>query len=277
MLDARPPSGHDADMHGAERVLYQFPISHYCEKTRWNLDAKGLSYVIENLVPGWHALTTRRIAHIGTVPVLIDRGTVIGDSAAIAAHLERTYPERPLLPADAAARARALELEAYFGKRAGKAVRQWMYGHLGERPGAMAEVALEAYPPGVRRIGKLAAPLLERAMRRLYRLDPEGVARARVTLLEVLDRVETETGRDPARYLVGDALSIADIAAAALLGPLVAPPGSPWAVTAGADRVPAAITAFRAELAGRPAWAWVLGRYAHDRRPARFDRPPGSA
>jgi hypothetical protein len=26
-----------------ERTLYQFPISHYCEKTRWNLDAKRSS------------------------------------------------------------------------------------------------------------------------------------------------------------------------------------------------------------------------------------------
>jgi glutathione S-transferase len=264
-------------MDGAERVLYQFPISHYCEKTRWNLDAKGLSYRIEDLVPGWHALTTRRLAKIGTVPLLVDRGTVIGDSVAIAAHLERAYPERPLYPADEAARARALELEAYFGRRTGKAVRQWIYGHLAERPGAMTEVVLEAYPSGVRRIGKVAAPLLERAMRSSYRLTREGVAAARASIFEALDRVERETERDPARYLAGDALSIADVTAASLLGPLVAPPGSPWAATAAADRMPAPIAELRAELAQRPAWAWVVARYANDRRPARFDRPPGSA
>ena len=43
-----------------ERTLYQFPISHYCEKTRWHLDAKGLPYVTKNLVPGVHRLVLRR-------------------------------------------------------------------------------------------------------------------------------------------------------------------------------------------------------------------------
>ena len=264
-------------MSGTERIVYQFPISHYCEKTRWNLDAKGLAYRVENLVPGLHGLTTGRIARIGTVPVLDDGGTVIGDSTAIAAHLERAYPDRPMLPAGEAARARALELEAYFGKRAGKSVRQWMYGQVGERPGGMVAAAMKAYSPGVRRVGKLMAPLLERVMRRVYRINPEGIARARVTITEVFDRLERETESDPSRYLVGDALSLADLTAASMLAPLVAPPGSPWTGTKVADHPPAAVTALRAELGGRPGWAWVLARYAHDRHPARFDRPSGSA
>jgi glutathione S-transferase len=253
-------------MTQAARVLYQFPISHYCEKTRWNLDAKGLSYRVENLVPGLHMLTTRRLGRVGTVPVLADGRTLVGDSTAIAAHLERAYPDRPLLPADDAARARALELEAYFGKRAGRAVRQWLYGHIGARPGAMAEVVFQGYPPTTQRIAALAAPLLERAMRKSYRLDAPGVARARQTIGEALDRLERETGGDPLRYLAGDALSIADIAAAALLGPLVAAPESPWAATATGDRTPEAVAALRAELGARPAWAWVRERYARDRR-----------
>jgi glutathione S-transferase len=254
-------------MSGAERILYQFPISHYCEKTRWNLDAKGLSYRVHDLVPGWHNLTTRRLSRVGTVPVLLDRGVAVGDSSAIAAHLDRAYPERPLLPASEPLRARVLELEAYFGKRAGRAVRQWMYGQLAQRPGAIAALVLGAYSPAVRFAGKIAAPLLERAMRRMYRLDAASVARARETIDEVFDRVERETSGDPARYLAGDALSIADIAAASLLGPLVAPPGSPWAATTAPERSPPSITAVRAELARRPGWAWVVARYAGDRRP----------
>ena len=35
-----------------ERILYQFPISHYCEKARWQLDHKGLAYRTRNLLPG---------------------------------------------------------------------------------------------------------------------------------------------------------------------------------------------------------------------------------
>ncbi len=32
------------------RVLYQFPLSHYCEKARWLLDHKELDYVAHNLI-----------------------------------------------------------------------------------------------------------------------------------------------------------------------------------------------------------------------------------
>lgn len=31
------------------RILYQFPLSHFAEKGRWLLDAKGLDYQIHNL------------------------------------------------------------------------------------------------------------------------------------------------------------------------------------------------------------------------------------
>jgi glutathione S-transferase len=265
-IDARQAPRQDGEMIGTERILYQFPISHFCEKTRWNLDAKGLSYRVHDLVPGPHVVAVRWLG-ARTVPVLVDGATTLGDSAAIAQHLERAYPRLPLLPRDEAARARVLELEAYFGKRAGRAVRQWMYGQLGERSGGMAEALMAAYPRAVRFAAKLTTPLLERAMRQKYRIDAEGIASARRVISEVLDRIEHETSGDPERYLAGDALSLADVTAASLLGPLVAPPESPWAVMAG-PRVPASITALRAELGPRPGWAWVLARYARDRRRA---------
>src|SRR5205085_2060784 len=137
-----------------------------------------------------------------------------------------------LLPAEGAERDRALEHEAFFGKKAGRAVRQWMYGKLVEAGGGLAmAVMLAAYPPSVRFFGKVGAPLLEKGLTRAYRLQPEGVARAHATLLEVFDRLDRAIDGDPTRYLAGGALSIADIAAASLLGPLVGPPGSPWGET----------------------------------------------
>ena len=49
------------------RTLYQFPISHYCEKTRWHLDHKGLDYRVDNLFPGFHRLKSQRLAGIATL------------------------------------------------------------------------------------------------------------------------------------------------------------------------------------------------------------------
>jgi glutathione S-transferase len=253
----------------APRIVYQFPISHFCEKTRWNLDAKRLRYVVRDMVPGLHIAALRRMGAAGTVPVLVDGDALVADSSAIAEHLDRTYPERPLVPREADRRERALELERWFGARAGVGVRQWMYGQLAARPGRIAERLFATQPARVRLVGKLVAPLLERAMRRKYRLDVRGIAEARRDIGEALDRLERETNGDPTRFLVGDELSIADITAASLLGPLVAPAGSPWAATSTstAADVPAPVLELRAELEKRPAWAWVQARYARDRRP----------
>jgi glutathione S-transferase len=265
----KPPTAFvPAPMSRKERILYQFPISHYCEKTRWNLDAKGLPYVVRNLPPGVHLLVVKRLLGKGklTVPVLVDRGQAVGDSAAIAAHLEQAYPERLLLPKGEADRARALELEAYFGKNAGRAVRQWLYGQLVQREGSAVAVMLEEYSAPVRLLGRVMAKRIEGVLRKQYHLDPEGIAAARATIIEVFERIELETQSDPTRYLVGGAISIADITAASLLAPLVTPPGSPWDSKEGQARETEAMRALRAELSTRPGWAWVLARYAHDRR-----------
>lgn len=82
------------------RVLHQFPISHYCEKTRWHLDRKALSYSVRNLFPGIHLAINRRLAGQSSVPVLIDGPRIIGDSTKIALYLDETYPEGALLPED---------------------------------------------------------------------------------------------------------------------------------------------------------------------------------
>lgn len=247
-----------------ELTLYQFPISHYCEKTRWNLDAKGLSYDVVNLLPGAHVLKTRKMAGVRTVPVLADRGTVVGDSSAIALYLERVYPEPALLPADQANRARALDLEDLFDRRAGKSVRQWLYGCLmAEKHGKAAEVLFALYPPPVRLLGKVAAPFVERALRKMYRINREAVVAARATLLDLADRLENEVEGDPSRYLVGGSLSIADITAASLLSPLLTPPGSPYVEL---NRfMPASVRELQQAFAERPAGRWVAERYRRDR------------
>ena len=251
-----------------DRIVYQFPISHYCEKTRWNLDAKGLSYRIHDLFPGFHRIRLRRLTGgLTTVPVLDDRGVIVADSAAIAIHLEREYPDRPLLPADEAARARARELEAYFDETAGRYARQWAYSEfITERRGGAAAAFFAGYSPSTRLLGKALAPLLEFVLNKEYTIGPQSIDSARNNVLEALDRLERETSGDPDRYLVGDKLSIADISAASLLGPVIGPPGSPWSEDISSPMpVPPSVRDLRAELRSRPGGAWVLARYGRDR------------
>ena len=111
------------------RVLYQFPISHYCEKARWMLDRKGLAYREHNLLPGPHRLFTRARSGVNTVPVLRDGKRLVGDSTRIAYYLEKYYPDAPLLPDAPEARQQVIELEQQFD-RYGAHVRRWLYGQL---------------------------------------------------------------------------------------------------------------------------------------------------
>jgi glutathione S-transferase len=247
----------------SERVLYQFPVSHYCEKSRWNLDAKGLPYATRDLLPGVHLLVLKRIARNTTVPVLVDRGRVVADSTHIALHLDEAYPERRLIPHDASERRHVLELEDWFDREAGPSVRQYVYGQLLQTPGVAASVFFARYGAGSRVLGAVLGSAFERGLRRAYRIAPDTVREAQARALACIDRLESLIDGDPQRYLVGRTLTIADITAASLLGPLLTPPESPWPVS-NAPSNPQ-VQELRASLRTRPAGQWVLARYQHDR------------
>ena len=246
------------------RVLYQFPISHFCEKARWNLDAKALPFVVRDVPPGLHRWLLPRGGK-RKVPLLADEGFVVQDSAAIAAYLDERYGAPRLLPGGGEA-ARVLELERYFGQ-IGHEVRRVAYGAMLARPGVVAEALFAPYPLPARALGRAFGGRIEGVIRKQYEITDATRASSWAALLEGLDRIERETGCDPGRYLVGDRLSIADISAAALLAPVVASPGSPYAPMikdAGAE-----LTALRDSILARPAVAWIDARYARDRQAKR--------
>jgi glutathione S-transferase len=244
------------------RVLLQFPLSHYCEKTRWHLDLKGLSYGIRNVLPGPHVFINRRLGTDRTVPVLIDGVKAIGDSSAIALHLEERYSKSPLVPASPAERARVLELEEYFDETFGVAVRAWAYGEIMRNPGMLRSVFFRGYGPLGRLLGYGMSGVLGHEIRRMYCIDPAGVEAASRTIDASVERLEQLIDGDPDRYLVGNGLTLADVTAASLLAPIIAPPASPWPLD---QPLPASFAPRRAALRARPAGKWVLNRYAKDR------------
>src|SRR5262245_52829694 len=103
-------------------LLWHIPLSHFSEKVRWTLDYKRVAHRrqvlgADYLVRAWWA--TGR----GTLPILFLDGRAIGDSTRIIAALEDRYPDPPLYPDEAAARARALALEDDLDERLGPALR----------------------------------------------------------------------------------------------------------------------------------------------------------
>ncbi len=87
-------------------VLYDAPACPYCVRVRIVLAEKGLDYEPVEIDlrdrPSW--IYDLNVS--GRVPIL-DDGFVLPESAVIMEYLEERYPEPPLLPGAAAARARA--------------------------------------------------------------------------------------------------------------------------------------------------------------------------
>lgn len=244
-------------------VLYQFPVSHFCEKARWALDHKRVRYRVRNLFPGVHTFYTRPLAAVWTVPVLTDDGVSIGDSTAIAMHLDATRDGPSLYPRDESERARVVALEEFFDKSVGPAVRSYLYAELLAQPGAAAEVFFRGYGLAPRVIGKQMGSQFESTIRKRFRLRDGARDKHLAVVREGLDRLDRELGGDETRYLVGSSLSIADITAASLLGPVIGPAGSPW--FDGDERLPAPVRALRNEVRERACGQWVVARYALDR------------
>jgi glutathione S-transferase len=144
-----------------KRILYQFPLSHYCEKARWLLDFKDLEYSVKNLFPATHRLFTWSKSQTGTVPLVKDGKEWIGDSTELAFYLDAKYTLRPLLPSDPVLRSRAIIIEELADK-AGIHVRRWAYSQLlaGEE---VISVLVDDYPY-VKPFKKYIAPLFVRAL-----------------------------------------------------------------------------------------------------------------
>lgn len=242
------------------RILYQFPISHYCEKSRWQLDHKGLEYRLRNLLPGPHRLRSQWLARINTVPILRDGKRVVGDSTKIAYYLEKYYPERSLIPEEADQRGRVIELEQQMD-RYGVHVRRWIYGQVLNRP-EISEALFGRGLPAV--LQRTLVPLTLRAIRRQYRIEPKAVVHSEQRIREGLEQVETLLSQGGGDYLVGNRLTLADIAAASMFGPLMGAPESPWNLFREGSLPEAVETQFE-QLRRRPAGQWVLERYRTDR------------
>ena len=118
------------------RVLYQFPLSHYCEKARWLLDHKGLDYAAKNLTPGSHRIKTQLKTKQNFLPMLKDGANWIADSTQIALYLDQHYPEHSILRRDPSLRKLALDIDLLAGKL-GIHVRRWSLAHaldVGDEP-----------------------------------------------------------------------------------------------------------------------------------------------
>ena len=187
--------------------LHQFRHSAFCLKVRMVLQAKGLSYRTVDVTPGVGQVAVFRLSGQRQVPVLVDGDTVLADSTAIALHLEQREAAPALLPGDPrqAAQVRLLE--------------DWADTTLAWRVALVQAAALD---PQLR-VALLPDDLPD-PVRSVMGVIPGGWVsnitelvnqKERTELLASLEQLATSVQASP--WLVGDSMTLADIAVAAQL------------------------------------------------------------
>ena len=169
------------------RVLYQFPLSHYCEKARWLLDFKDLEYSVKNLFPPTHRLLALWKTNSTTVPLVKDGKEWIGDSTELAFYLDAKYILRPLIPSDPDERRQTIMLED-IADRAGAHVRRWAYSQvLGSEQ--VTNLLFNDYPL-VKPFKKQLAPFIKRGIGQMYQTNAEKGAVSLEKILKAMDDIE---------------------------------------------------------------------------------------
>ena len=188
--------------------LLQFSTSHYCRKARLALGYKQLSYQVENLTPGAHVLKLKPLTGLKTVPVLLPelegKPIAIADSTQILRFLEHYQPDPTLFLADPTLQTEAELLEDWLDESIGTATR-FVYYDFRRGEGKQIDPSL-------------SSQLVIQVVRWQYAMNPAAVELARQRLAIALAALADRWQANP--YLVGGQISVADLAAAALLSPL---------------------------------------------------------
>jgi glutathione S-transferase len=236
-------------------TLYQFIISHFCEKVRWALDYKGIPYRACNLVPGAHLKITRRLAPGSSVPLLVVDDRVVQGSARIITLLDELVPDRPLTPADASRRGEALAWEQWLDSELGVDVRLIFYHTLLNHRDVVSRYFLQGASWKGRLFLRFGYRKLAAVMRERMGIDDDNCEKALARLDAALVRLEAAYAER--EYLVGGRFSRADLAAAALVAPLFRPAGYglDWGPT-----LPEPLASTAARLEPRLDWARRLYR-----------------
>lgn len=202
-------------------TLYQFPISHFCEKVRWALDYKGLDYRIINLLPGAHIKLIKGMAKKSEVPVIKHDGKTVQGSSAIISYLDQVYPKRLLTPTNPTQQQMALEWEAYVDRSIGPQVRAYFYYYLLDMPDVVIPLLVQGQPWHKKLLFRLMFRKVRRSMRSFMNLNEDTAKRSlkeiRLALRGLSERLSTSP------FLAGDYFTRADLAAASLLAPFVQP------------------------------------------------------
>ena len=198
--------------------LHQFRHSAFCLKVRMVLQAKGLSYRTVEVTPGVGQVAVFRLSGQRQVPVLVDGETVLADSTAIALHLEQREVDPALVPTDPRQAAQVRLLEDWADTTLAAAVRVALVQAAALDPQLRVALLPDDLPDPVRRVmGSIPGGWVSNVTELVNQNE-------RAELLASLEQLSVAVQAAP--WLVGNAMSLADLAVAAQLSLLRFPASS---------------------------------------------------
>jgi len=203
--------------------LYQFAISHYCEKARWALDYKGLDYQIINLLPGLHFSKTKKFSPNSNLPILVHGDKTIQGSSQIIDYLDLHFTDKSLTPVKEADAVQAKEWEKFADENIGPHIRRILYHTLLAHPEIVIPFFSHHGPWYSKFYFKVGFKKLVRVMRKFMSINDENVRISEQILSNAIEKIGLHLGQQTSSFMVGDQFSRADLAIAALLAPLIRP------------------------------------------------------
>lgn len=249
------------------RVLYQFPLSHYCEKARWLLDHKELDYVAHNLIPGFHRAFAQLKTGQNKLPILKDESRWVAQSTAIALYLDDTYPEHSLLRKDQLLRDNALKVDE-IADELGIHVRRWTLAQALSYSDEPIEIMMgeQGY---LRQFEKFSKPILKTLVKKSYELEQDKIVLSKQRMDELIIELNDRLIENYGRYFVGDRLGLADIAVCSIVAPILHVKGTPWEIE-NSEILSAELEEYKQYLLSLPLGQYVQRIYETERN-ARVD------
>jgi len=230
-------------------TLYQFPISHFCEKARWAIDYKELEHKKVTLLPGLHVRKTKKIAGKSSVPLLNHGENNIQGSANIIDYLDLKFDWNRLTPQDPEYKKQAIEWETFADKNVGPQVRLVVYHIMLDYPEIVIPFFTHDGPWYGPILVKKMFPTMQEKMRRLMKIDDQTAAQGNQQLVKVVDDLANHYATND--FMVGEQFSRADLTAASLLAPIVMPEkyGIAWP-----SQIPERMMEFTSQFEGKLDW-----------------------
>ncbi len=195
--------------------LHQFHHSPFCRKVRMCLQAKRLSFRTVEITPGMGQVDVFKLSGQRKVPVLLDGENVLSDSSAIIRYIEKLHPHPNLIPSNPEEMALVHLIEDWADTTLANSCLLAFLEAASIDPELRMALVPREFPDPIRNLVRKAPLGFLNSLTELF------VPGDRPNLLESLQRISCLL--DSRHWVVGDSMTVADLAIAAQLSLLSFP------------------------------------------------------